>query len=56
MASILQYQPFAVFIVAAGQTEGQLSTSLSLLALLITWLLLMLISLFGGRQRRKVDA
>jgi putative spermidine/putrescine transport system permease protein len=53
VASILQYQPFTVFIVAAGQTEGQLSTSLSLLSLLITWLLLLLISLLGGRTRRK---
>ncbi|MDQ1692446.1 MAG: putative spermidine/putrescine transport system permease protein, partial [Pseudonocardiales bacterium] len=55
VASILQYQPFAVFIVAAGQTEGQLSTSLSLLSLLITWLLLLLISLLGGRNSTKVD-
>lgn len=53
IASILQYQPFAVFIVAAGQTEGQLSTSLSLLSLLITWVLLLLISLLGGRTNRK---
>jgi hypothetical protein len=41
--------------VAAGQTEGQLSTSLSLLSLLITWLLLLLISLLGGRNSTKVD-
>jgi putative spermidine/putrescine transport system permease protein len=51
IAAILQYQPFAVFIVQAGQTEGQLSTSLSLLSLLITWVLLLLISLLGGRAR-----
>ncbi|MEO6702181.1 MAG: ABC transporter permease subunit [Jatrophihabitantaceae bacterium] len=56
IASILQYTPFAVFIVAAGQTEGQLSTSLSLLSLLITWILLLLISLLGGRNTRKVQA
>ena len=56
IASILQYQPFAVFIVNAGQTEGQLSTSLSLLSLLITWLLLLLISLLGGRSSRKATA
>lgn len=56
IASILQYQPFAVFIVNAGQTEGQLSTSLSLLSLLITWILLLLISLLGGRNSRKADA
>jgi len=51
IASILQYQPFAVFIVTAGQTEGQLSTSLSLMSLLITWILLLLISLLGGKSR-----
>jgi putative spermidine/putrescine transport system permease protein len=56
IASILQYQPFAVFIVAAGQTEGQLSTSLSLLSLLITWILLLLISLLGGRSNRSGKA
>jgi ABC-type spermidine/putrescine transport system permease subunit II len=56
IASILQYQPFAVFIVNAGQTEGQLSTSLSLLSLLITWLLLLLISLLGGRSSRRASA
>jgi putative spermidine/putrescine transport system permease protein len=53
VASILQYTPFAVFIVNAGQTEGQLSTSLSLLSLVITWILLLLISLLGGRNSRR---
>jgi putative spermidine/putrescine transport system permease protein len=53
IATILLFQPFAVWIVQAGQTDGQLQTSLSIMSLAITWVLLLLISLLGRSRNSR---
>jgi putative spermidine/putrescine transport system permease protein len=45
MASLDQYQTFPVWVVVYQQDDAHLSTAVSLLSLVATWLLLMLISL-----------
>ncbi|MGV9304387.1 ABC transporter permease [Nonomuraea sp. NPDC004354] len=50
VASILGYQPFAVWIVTISGSKGQLSVAASVLSLLLTWLLLLTIS--GGSRDR----
>jgi putative spermidine/putrescine transport system permease protein len=49
MASLDQYQTFPVWIVAFDQTSGPISVAASLAALIVTWIVLMLISMIGGR-------
>jgi putative spermidine/putrescine transport system permease protein len=53
MASLDLYQTFPVWIVNFEQSSGPVSVAASLLALFVTWLLLMLIVLVGGRSARK---
>jgi putative spermidine/putrescine transport system permease protein len=53
MASLALYVTFPVWIVQFEQNSGPVSTAASLLALFVTWLLLMLIVTVGGRSARK---
>jgi putative spermidine/putrescine transport system permease protein len=53
MASLALYVTFPVWIVQFEQNSGPVSTAASLLALFVTWLLLMLIVAVGGRGARK---
>ncbi|MDH6142044.1 putative spermidine/putrescine transport system permease protein [Kitasatospora sp. GP30] len=51
-ASILGFQPFSVWINAYGKTDGQMSVAVSILSLLIVWVVLLLLSVLGGRTRK----
>ena len=51
MASLDQYQTFPVWIVAFEQDNSHVSVAASLLALFVTWLVLMGISFFGRARR-----
>jgi putative spermidine/putrescine transport system permease protein len=51
LATILQYTVFSVWIVTAGQSDGQLQTALSIMSLGVTWVLLIVIGLFAGSRR-----
>lgn len=53
MASLDDFQTFPVWIVNFEQNSGSVSVAASLLALLVTWLLLMLIVTAGSRSSRK---
>ena len=55
MASLDQYQTFQVWIYAFDQNSAQVSVAASLIALLVTWGLLLAISYLGtsGRRRRR---
>ena len=53
MASLALYVTFPVWIVQFEQNAGPVTTAASLLALFITWILLMLIVTVGGRSARK---
>ena len=53
MASLDLYQTFPVWIVAFDQTSGPVSVAASLLALFVTWIFLLLITMIGGRRSRK---
>ncbi|GJF30806.1 ABC transporter permease [Kitasatospora sp. NE20-6] len=50
-ASILGYQPFAVWVYSVGNSKGQMSVAVSVLSLLITWVLLLMLAA-AGRERR----
>jgi putative spermidine/putrescine transport system permease protein len=52
ISSILQFQPFAVWIVndSQGAQSGQLAPAVSLLSLLLSWAVLFLVSFLGGRR------
>lgn len=53
VASILGYQPFAVWIVSLGGSNAQVSVSVSVLSLVLTWVLLLLLAAAGrGRSQR----
>jgi putative spermidine/putrescine transport system permease protein len=52
MASLALYQTFPVWIVAFDQTSGPISVAASLLALFVTWVFLMAITMIAGRSRR----
>jgi putative spermidine/putrescine transport system permease protein len=56
MASLALFVTFPVWIVQFEQNAGPVSTAASLLALFVTWLLLMLIVIVGGRGARKRGA
>ena len=56
MASLALYVTFPVWIVQFEQNSGPVSVAASLLALFVTWLLLMLIVTVGGRGARKRGA
>jgi len=53
IASLDLYQTFPVWIYVNSQTSGQVSVAASLLALFVTWLFLMAITVIGTRQSRK---
>ncbi|HXZ66855.1 MAG TPA: ABC transporter permease subunit [Streptosporangiaceae bacterium] len=53
MASLDNFQTFPVWIVNFEQNSGSVSVAASLLALFVTWLLLMLIVTVGSRSARK---
>ncbi len=53
MATLDLYQTFPVWIVVNDQVSAQVSVAASLLALFVTWLVLMLITLIGTRQARR---
>jgi putative spermidine/putrescine transport system permease protein len=55
MASLALFATFPVWIVTNDQSSGQTSTAASLLALVVTWIVLLVISAFD-RQRRVKDA
>jgi putative spermidine/putrescine transport system permease protein len=50
VASLLQFGPFAVWIVNVGGDQAQLSVAVSVLSLLMTWLLLVVLSSAVGRR------
>ncbi|WP_327290424.1 ABC transporter permease [Streptomyces sp. NBC_01198] len=53
VASILGYQPFAVWIVSIGGSNAQMSVSVSMLSLVLTWVLLLVLAAAGrGRSTR----
>lgn len=53
VASILGYQPFAVWIVSLGGSNAQLSVAVSVLSLVLTWALLLVLAAAGrGRSQR----
>lgn len=52
VASILGYQPFAVWIVNGNSSgAGPVTVAVSIVSLLLTWLLLLVLSATGGRRR-----
>ena len=53
MASLDQYETFPVWIVVFDQDDAHVSVAVSLLSLVITWVLLMLISLIDTRRLRR---
>lgn len=53
MASLDQYQTFPVWVVAFEQDNAHVSVAVSLLALLITWILLIAISALDQLRRRR---
>jgi len=53
MATLDLTQTFPVWIVVNDQVSAQVSVASSLLALFVTWLVLMLITLLGTRQARR---
>jgi putative spermidine/putrescine transport system permease protein len=53
MASLDLYQTFPVWIVNFDQTSGPISVAASLLALVVTWVFLLAISMIGGRRSRR---
>jgi putative spermidine/putrescine transport system permease protein len=53
MATLDLTQTFPVWIVVNDQSSAQVSVAASLLALFVTWLVLMLITLAGTRQSRR---
>lgn len=53
VASILGFQPFAVWIVSLGGSDAQISVAVSVLSLVLTWALLLLLAAAGrGRSQR----
>ncbi|MGW7368638.1 ABC transporter permease [Streptomyces sp. NPDC054841] len=52
VASLLGFQPFAVWIVQASGSDARLSVAVSLLSLLLTWVLLLALTTLGNRRRR----
>lgn len=52
MASLLLWQTFPTWVVSVAQTEAGVSVAVSLLALVVTWLLLMVLMALGSRRGR----
>jgi putative spermidine/putrescine transport system permease protein len=56
MASLLLFNTFPTWIVVVSQTQAGVSVAASLLALLITWLCLFLLTVLGGGRGRRSSA
>jgi putative spermidine/putrescine transport system permease protein len=56
MASLLLFNTFPTWIVVVSQTEAGVSVAASLLALLITWLFLFVLTVLGGGRGRRSSA
>ncbi|HEY1831726.1 MAG TPA: ABC transporter permease subunit [Acidimicrobiales bacterium] len=56
MASLDLYQTVPVWIVNFQQDDGHISTAVSMLALIVTWIVLMIISSFDLRRIRRITA
>ncbi|MFJ9028758.1 ABC transporter permease [Streptomyces sp. NPDC102274] len=56
IASLLGFQPFAVWIVSVSGAQARMSVAVSLLSLLITWALLLLLSRAGTRAASATPA
>jgi len=54
LASLDQYQTFSVWVVAFQQDDARVSVAVSLLALLLTWVFLLLLSGLDIRRARRV--
>ncbi len=54
LASLDQYQTFPVWVVAFDQDDARVSVAVSLLALVLTWALLLLLSALDVRRARRV--
>ena len=50
IASLLQYQPFTVWLLQFNGSDGQLTVALSLMSLLLTWGLLLVLTAVAGRD------
>ncbi|UXY26375.1 ABC transporter permease [Streptomyces sp. HUAS TT20] len=50
VAQLLDFRTFTVWMVYARGSDAQLSVAVSLLSLLVTWALLLVLSLIGGRR------
>src|SRR5258705_3676083 len=53
IASLDLYETFPVWIYVNSQTSGQVSVAASLLALFVTWIFLLAITVLGSRQSRR---
>jgi putative spermidine/putrescine transport system permease protein len=53
VASLLGYEPFAVWIVTVSGSKGQLSVAVSILSLLLIWLLLLAVSTIFSKEKGK---
>ncbi|GEC03989.1 ABC transporter permease [Streptomyces spinoverrucosus] len=51
VAQLLGFQPFAVWIVNISGSQAQMSVAVAVLSLLVTWALLLALTVFGGRSR-----
>jgi putative spermidine/putrescine transport system permease protein len=56
LASLDQYQTFPVWVVAFDQDDARVSVAVSLLALVLTWVFLLLLSALDVRRARRVKA
>jgi putative spermidine/putrescine transport system permease protein len=54
IASLDQYQTFTVWVVAFDQDDARVSVAVSLLALVLTWVFLLLLSALDVRRARRV--
>jgi putative spermidine/putrescine transport system permease protein len=56
ISSILLYTTFPVQVVQTGQASAGISVALSIESIVVTWVLLIIISMLGGRRRRSATA
>jgi putative spermidine/putrescine transport system permease protein len=54
LASLDQYQTFPVWVVAFDQDDARVSVAVSLLALVLTWAFLLLLSALDGRRHLRI--
>jgi putative spermidine/putrescine transport system permease protein len=56
ISSILLYTTFPVQVVQTGQASAGVSVALSIESIVVTWMLLLIISMLGGRRSRSATA